>query len=102
MPENSVERQLVELTKVVYELKGAVEKSAAHAAPCNFLGDLEKKINAEIKNVDDARSRDVRELHNLFRQHKDENHSSKMLIPVLINLGTMAATIGAMFLMMKG
>ena len=66
MPERSIEHQLAELTKVVFELKGAVESKKTHDTPCDDITALESK-----------HSKDIAELHNQHKNHIEKYHSSR-------------------------
>ena len=92
--ESNLELKIDTLTKVVFELKGAVE--------ANTNGEDILELRKRVTRLEDDHRLDVDKLYELMRQHEKENHSSKVLTQVLINFGTMVATVGAMFLMMKG
>ncbi len=97
MPENkesNLEEKIDTLTKVVFELKGSID-SNSHGADI-------KELKDRITKLEDKHRDDVDKLFCLMRDHEKENHSSKVFIQFLINFGTMAATIGTVYFMMKG
>lgn len=81
MSERSIEHQLAELTKVVFELKGAVESKKTHDPPCDDITALEAK-----------HSKDIAELHNQHKDHIEKYHSSRS---VSANWGMIAAVVCA-------
>ncbi len=89
----SMTNEMHSCSREVSKLSGIVDQVTNRT-----IEDLKNRVTA----LEEKHSKDVGDLYKLMRDHEKENHSSKMLSQLLINFGTMAATVGTMYLMMKG